>query len=213
MCRTGFMPRMLLNPHDVVQQLCQRNSEEYAHAALESASSDDSAPTKPNGDSSNQPTAAEACICPPSTFTSPSRFARLPVPKAVTLSSVPLNEPVTVFHSRTLPALSLFELGCEINQRIKCGEECLLIALVLMRRYCDKAKVQPTAHMMHRLYITCLHVGIKAHSDEFFTNAAFARVVGIEPRELIVLERELVATLGWKLQVNQEQIAAIIAVN
>jgi hypothetical protein len=210
MCRTGFMPRMLLNPHEVLQQLCQRNSEEYAHAALESSSSDESACGTPNG---NQPTAAEACISPPSTSATPSRFARLPVPKTVTLSSVPLNEPVTVFHSRTLPTLSLFELGCEINRRTQCGEECLVIALVLMRRYCDKAKVQPTAHMMHRLYITCLHVGMKAHSDEFFTNSAFARVVGIEARELVVLERELVTTLAWKLQVTQEQIAAITSFN
>jgi hypothetical protein len=193
---------VLLHSHDGLQKLCQQNSEEYL--ALESTSSEGSARSTPNEDCSNRP-AADNRVGPPFTTSSPSRLARL----AMASSSVPVGEPLTVFHSKTLPALSLFELGCAINWRTKCGEECQLIALVLMRRYCDKAKVQPTAHMMHRLYITCLHVGMKAHSDELFTNTAFAHIVGIKPRELNLLEWELVRALEWDLQVDQSQLAAI----
>jgi hypothetical protein len=41
--------------------------------------------------------------------------------------------------------------------------------------------MQPTAHVMHRLYITCFNVDTKALSDDFSRNAAFARVVAWTP--------------------------------
>jgi hypothetical protein len=54
-----------------------------------------------------------------------------------------------------------------------------------------------TAHMMHRLYVACLQVGMKAHSDVYYRNDAFARIAGVSLAEMNRLEEAVVHGLNW----------------
>ena len=117
----------------------------------------------------------------------------------------PRSEPVTYFHSKRVPSLTLFDLGSTLDQTIGCGHEAMLVTLVLMDRYCTAAKVAPTEHLMHRLYVTCLQIGMKAHSDRFLTNADFAKAAGVSLAELNCCERVALAGMQWRAQVTSEQ--------
>uniref|UniRef100_A0A7S1QNY3 Uncharacterized protein n=1 Tax=Neobodo designis TaxID=312471 RepID=A0A7S1QNY3_NEODS len=117
----------------------------------------------------------------------------------------PRSEPVTFFHSRRVPGLSLYELGCTLDRTTECGEEALLVTLVLMDRYCAGAKVTPTEHLMHRLYVTCLQIGIKAHCDRYIKNKDFAAAAGVSLAELNCCERIAMDGLKWRAQVTSEQ--------
>jgi hypothetical protein len=121
-------------------------------------------------------------------------------------TEAPANEPLTVFHSKFLPNLSLFELSTALGRASKCGSEELLIALVLMCRYVATTRTRVTAHMMHRLYVVCLQMAMKAHSDVYYRNDAFARLAGITFLELNRLEAALITALNWSLQVTREEI-------
>jgi len=123
---------------------------------------------------------------------------------------VPSAEALTMFHSRTVPKLSLFQLGCALRRMVKCTDEALLVALVLMCRYCEATETVPTAHLMHRLYVASLQVGIKAHSDRYMRNDAFARFAGVTHQELNRLEVELLHGLRWKAQVTLPEIERLL---
>jgi hypothetical protein len=56
-----------------------------------------------------------------------------------------LGEPVTVFHSKILPKISLFEHGRALCRAMSAGEEATLVALILMSRYCATTGINPTA--------------------------------------------------------------------
>jgi hypothetical protein len=127
-------------------------------------------------------------------------------------SQVPehVGETVTVFHSKILPKMSLIEMGCALKRSARAGEEALLVTLALMTCYCATTATKPTAHMMHRLYVACLQVGMKAHSDIYFRNDAFAKLAGISYLEMNRLEAEVIRGLHWSVQVTREQIDELV---
>jgi hypothetical protein len=132
-----------------------------------------------------------------------------PSPRTVA-AEAPVSEPVTYFHSRTVPDLTLYQLGAALDEAFLCGDEALLVALVLVDRYCGRASVKPTTHMMHRLYVTCLQVGIKAHCDSFLKNATFADLAGVALSELNCCESALLRGLDWRALVTSEECVAFV---
>jgi inner membrane protein involved in colicin E2 resistance len=65
---------------------------------------------------------------------------------------------MTYFHSKLTPfsLYRFYDRQRALNRAAKYGDEGMLIALVLMTRYCASSKTKPTAHMMQRLYVACL---------------------------------------------------------
>jgi hypothetical protein len=122
----------------------------------------------------------------------------------------PACEPLTYFHSRLVSRLSLWRFATALATHTRCDLETTLVALVLFTRYCDTMSLRPTLHMMHRLYVACLQVGLKAHSDAFLKNSAYARVAGITLEELNRLEYTLLQALHWQVQVRRHQVLAVI---
>jgi len=107
------------------------------------------------------------------------------------------SEPITVFHTRERIGMSLFDLACTMQRVTKCNDEAILVALTLACRY-SHLGTPVSRHMMHRLFVACLQLGLKTHNDEFFTNAAYARVAGVLPAEMNRLELGLLKGLDWR---------------
>jgi hypothetical protein len=190
-----ILPSAMAPAHEAFQQLCEANSTWFHQQ--------DTRGSSPAAGTSRE---------------SPSRFARLASPPAQPCVGAaaknsrlpPASEPVTVFQSRTLPKLSLFELGFALNKSSQCGGDALMVALVLMWRYCVSSSTRPTAHMMHRLYVACLQVGMKAHSDVYYRNDAFARIAGVSLAEMNRLEEAVVHGLNWQLIVQPHEVVALV---
>jgi hypothetical protein len=180
--------RQLVAPHEAFQRRCEENTAWY-RAQHE------------------RTLAAES---KPATAQAGRSFGSLVQVTSGTQVPEHVGEPVTVFHSKILPKMSLFELGCALNRSARAGEEALLVTLALMTRYCATTATKPTAHMMHRLYVACLQVGMKAHSDIYFRNDAFAKLAGISYLEMNRLEAEVIRGLHWSVQVTREQIDELV---
>jgi hypothetical protein len=114
----------------------------------------------------------------------------------------PLAEPITVYHSHVIPSAPLFDLARAMYASGACSTEALMVGFILMARYETVTGIRVTAHMMHRLYVACVHVGLKLHSDFFFNNGQFGAIVGVSLKEMNRVETALLADLRWSVLVN-----------
>jgi hypothetical protein len=187
---TTTAPETLRGLHDAIQRACTENTLAYAKCESE------------RSDRSVSYVASDRC-------NSPDWIASPEMPVAVPRFA-PAGEPLTYFHSRVVPGMSLYELACALRQYTRCDEGALVVAVVLFMRHCERTSLRPTLHMMHRLYVACVQVGIKAHSDRFPCNKTFARIAGITLQEMNRLETTLVVALDWNVQVRRNHIAAAV---
>jgi hypothetical protein len=111
------------------------------------------------------------------------------------------SEPVTVFHTREYIAMPLVDLAFIMQRGINCNMETLLVALIIMCRFSHYAKVPVTRHMVHRLYVACLHVAMKTHCDAFYANSAFAQRAGVSLPEMNRLEVYVLNGIQWRATV------------
>jgi hypothetical protein len=117
--------------------------------------------------------------------------------------------PRSVFDSAAPLRLSLFDLANTVYTHTYCGPESLLIGLVLMARYERFTGLPILPSNLHRLFATCVHVGLKLHSDFFFDNARFATIVGLQLSDLNNLEVELLRGLAWSVWVQSDALSTI----
>jgi hypothetical protein len=105
-------------------------------------------------------------------------------------------EPLTVFHSNSTIPMTLMDLAKVMQRLTKSNDEVTLVTVILMCRFAS-CSIAVTRHMMHRLYIAALRLSLKAHNDEFYTNAAYAKAAGVSPAEMNRLEIYLAIGLNW----------------
>ena len=121
------------------------------------------------------------------------------------------EERTTRFSSRTVPAISLYNLAEHMRMQTQCSEPLTLPAAVLLIRYCTTTNTPPTSKTVHRIFIAALHVAIKTHSDRYFRNDAFALFAGITCKELNRLESIFVNGVNWRVLVHAPHVAAALA--
>jgi hypothetical protein len=119
-------------------------------------------------------------------------------------------EPVTVFHSKNVPEVSLLELAKIFQRNCKCSVDALVIAFVLMARYELVSGQAITAHTMHRLFVGAYQVGLKLHSDFFYSNKYIASVMGIQTWEMNRLEEGLLHAIDWYASVSPAAFTAAL---
>jgi hypothetical protein len=105
-------------------------------------------------------------------------------------------EPLTVFHSSSTIPMTLVDLAKVMQRATKSNDEVTLVSVILMCRFASRS-IAVTRHMMHRLYIAALHLSLKAHNDEFYTNATYAKAAGVSLAEMNRLEVHLAIGLNW----------------
>lgn len=107
---------------------------------------------------------------------------------------------LTRFHSRAPPAISVADYTRRIV-RYTSAEKCCLLAAVI---YVDRLSASYPAFSVssltiHRYLIAAITVASKGLCDSFCTNLHYARVGGIRPQELFLLETELLIRLLWNV--------------
>jgi hypothetical protein len=165
-------------------QLSRKSSIHYAVA--DSSTSSLSSPVDAAPSQAGEATAHRR-LCPSPLQGSPEAFT---------------TEPVTSFHSRDVPSVSLRHLALVIRRNAGVNAESLILAFILFARYEKESGLLVTAHMMHRLFAACAQVATKAHCDVFCNNHVFAGVVGVPLWELNRLEAELLVRLRWHVVVS-----------
>ncbi|KAI9234286.1 MAG: cyclin-domain-containing protein, partial [Podila humilis] len=136
----------------------------------------------------------------------------------------PLTDPITLFHSRAVPRISIEAYLARILQFIPFTNEVLLNVLVYLDRIggLDGMELieddtllttlngfRINSFNIHRLLITCLMVAAKFTSDLFYSNARYAKVGGLSLPELNQLELEFLFTTRFELNVKVDELQRV----
>lgn len=102
-----------------------------------------------------------------------------------------------------MPPISLQDYLRRIHHYLRCGDECLVLGLVFMSRsmaattWCDLN--------VHRLMFVAMMLAAKFHGDDFYGNTYYARVGGMDIKEVNELEVAFLKVLDWEAFVGPEE--------
>jgi hypothetical protein len=123
---------------------------------------------------------------------------------------IPLtSSTITRFHSKTPPAISIHKYLTRIVQYTSLESACLLLLLIYIDRMCEKNPLFCISSLtVHRFIIACVTVSAKALCDSYCTNSHYAKVGGINPKELNTLELEFLFMIDFRLSASPENLQA-----
>jgi len=108
------------------------------------------------------------------------------------------------FSSKTIPGIPIDYYIERIKKYSGLEDSTLVLTLI----YCDKIcglnnfLIQP--HNIHRLFISCCLLAIKFNEDCFYTNEYYAKVGGIDLKEMNYLERSCIELLNFDLFIDDD---------
>ena len=120
---------------------------------------------------------------------------------------------VTHFHSVSEPGVSLPQYAASIHRATGCGDDALLVALVLVGRACGPAAqgepLLPSLLTAHRLLLAGLRIATKVLHDVFRSNRTFARAGGVALEELNVLEAMFLRRIRFRAVVAADEVEGL----
>jgi len=125
-------------------------------------------------------------------------------------------EPMTCFHSRVAAAAAAPPLAAIHAELRRLAPDAFdtpvgFAALALLSRFETATALAVTTAMLHRLYLACLLVACKAHTDVGLRNKDYARIVGLAAAEVSRMEATLVRAIGFRILVDAQDVDAAVA--
>ena len=113
-----------------------------------------------------------------------------------------MKKPLSVFHSASIPPVSIDDYSERLIKYCKIGEVPLELANKLFKRYLELEEIEQDSDeyklIEHRLTLTCYIIASKYISNEIFSNPFWAKIAGISTKELMNLELQLLFKLDFK---------------
>ncbi|EXB38377.1 hypothetical protein L484_008035 [Morus notabilis] len=110
---------------------------------------------------------------------------------------------ISVFHGLTRPTISIQSYLERIFKYANCSPSCYVVAYVYLDRFAQRQPSLPINSLnVHRLLITSVMVAAKFMDDMYYNNAYYAKVGGINTREMNFLEVDFLFGLGFHLNVS-----------
>lgn len=113
---------------------------------------------------------------------------------------------LTPFHSSSIPTISLLDYATRMRRFMQCSDACFALALVFVDRLVKSRRFQVCKANVHRLLATSVVLAAKCHDDVFYSNAYYAKVVGMKTAELNKLESLFLRLVGWRVHVDAEEL-------
>ncbi|SAM02574.1 hypothetical protein [Absidia glauca] len=117
-----------------------------------------------------------------------------------------MDTPLTHFHSRAKPGISIHAYLTRILKFAPFSNEALLSLLVYFDRIALKQRYAVNSFNVHRLLITSIVVASKFTSDVYYPNSRYAKVGGLPLLELNQLELEFLFLCEFQLHVPLEDL-------
>ena len=122
------------------------------------------------------------------------------------------GEPITVFHSASLPPVPLRRFSRGLRRAHASFEHHIaVLALVIVQRYEERTGLLITSLMAHRLFATAMLVAAKAHQDRFPSIRNLATTIGVPVHELVAMEWALCESIEWHLIVVKEDVRLFVS--
>jgi hypothetical protein len=121
---------------------------------------------------------------------------------------IPLHQHrLTRFHSRSPPRISVHDYLRRLVEHANLPPSILLSMVYYIDLLCDiYPEFAITSLTVHRFLIASATVASKALSDAFWTNKTYARIGGVSPTELAMLELEFLVRVKWQIVPKPESL-------
>lgn len=125
------------------------------------------------------------------------------------VSSNKKSEP-SVFHALQSPSITPVEYLRRLARYSYCSRSAFITAFCYLERAerVIEAGLEVNLLSIHRLLLTCVLIATKVVDDVLYDNAHFARVGGLDVKELNMLELDLLKVLQFKLYISAEEFEA-----
>ncbi|CAD8140805.1 unnamed protein product [Paramecium octaurelia] len=112
----------------------------------------------------------------------------------------------SIFHAIAAPAISIYNYLQRINKYTHCSEQCFVIALIYLDRLQEKhSYLVLNSHCIHRFLLLALVTAIKFQDDDYYKNEYYAKVGGINLKEINKLEQEFLEYMNYELFIDEQQ--------
>jgi len=113
---------------------------------------------------------------------------------------------VTKFHALRPPAISIEDYLNRISKYSGCSEECFILSLIYIDRLINQNQnLIVNSFCVHRLIITSLMLAAKFFDDQYFNNAYYGKVGGVNCKEINSLEIEFLFMINFNLYVSERE--------
>lgn len=109
-----------------------------------------------------------------------------------------------VFSATIIPAISIQDYLIRIQTYSNIEKSTLIICLIYIDRFCNKAKVTLTYYNIHRILFSAILMSIKYNEDSFYDNKYYSQIAGVKLKELKTLEYNFIKMLNCELYVSKE---------
>ena len=109
-----------------------------------------------------------------------------------------------VFSATIIPAISIQDYLIRIQTYSNIEKSTLIICLIYIDRFCNKAKVTLTYYNIHRILFSAILMSIKYNEDNFYDNKYYSQIAGVKVKELQILEYNFIKLLNCELYVSRE---------
>jgi len=112
---------------------------------------------------------------------------------------------VTKFHALRAPAISIEDYLQRISKYSGCSEECFILSLIYVDRLINQNQnLIVNSLCVHRLIITSIMLAAKFFDDQYFNNAYYGKVGGVNCKEINSLEIEFLFMINFNLYVSEK---------
>ena len=109
-----------------------------------------------------------------------------------------------VFNANIIPSISIKDYLIRIQTYSNIERSTLIISLIYIDRFCNKAKVTLTHYNIHRILFSSILMGVKFNEDNFYDNKYYSQIAGVKLKELKVLEYNFIKMLNCELYVSRD---------
>ena len=107
-----------------------------------------------------------------------------------------------IFTSKALPKISLSDYLHRIIKYTKIEDSTVIMALIYIDRICRKRKIMLTEYNVYRILFSSLMASIKYNEEKFYSNIFYAKIGGVEVKQLNLLEYEFFIGINFDLFVD-----------
>ena len=108
------------------------------------------------------------------------------------------------FSGNIIPSISIKDYLIRIQTYSNIERSTLIISLIYIDRFCNKAKVTLTHYNIHRILFSSILMGVKFNEDNFYDNKYYSQIAGVKLKELKVLEYNFIKMLNCELYVSRD---------
>jgi len=113
---------------------------------------------------------------------------------------------LTIMDSETLPPISISQYISRLFKYSGASIQSVVCALILMVKYCDcLPNMILHSFNIHRMFVSCFRVASKIQDDTNLSNKSFAKIGGIELKEMNALEIDICVGLNFEIIVSKEE--------